>query len=890
MKNNQFNLNFLYQISKDLLLPYSKFLFSIRYEELVRQINRSPIKLRQNFYIVFISVWNVKQKVTVSDVFYYSSIDDPLGLQLPKRVASSNPQLEIRKQAKITIQGLYQPNSFVQLKNNKFFQFGIFLFFFIFFIKFDKTSKCNNFIPENQLTTTSIKINGQQKWKLDSLNDGIVFIKNKNIFKESVVNKLIDLNSPFLLQKQIINLQFHKDNSWLFIPMGINFENNDTIFNSRNLGFSIENKSNYFTEIWNKEFNLLKKTNENSLIEEKYQNKFLSILFLPYFLKTIPIIPTLILWWSYKFDSEKKNEIKIQLKQIQKIEKTNIYNFVQKQVTFRDIGGMDALKKELSTVAFLLRKKEYSKNYPTGYLFAGPPGTGKTLMAKAMAYEAQTPYLYVEGSQFQDQEMGIANARVDDLFQQIKTLTPCILYIDEIDSIGEKREESDMELERLEKITNLMEGKKDNTNKKPSDTILMQFLIYLDGYTTRKDLVIIGATNRLDILDDALMRPGRFDRQILFTPPFFQERLDILKIFFSSKNFIEKEKQYLLAERSIGLNGCDLRLLIDNLLFLSSFEQTKSINFNEQSIVQKNKRLNESKFNIKDIDLAFERISRVRHNITDYNLFFNKNDFLRTAYHEVGRAFTQILLPECSPTYSLHLFPKPFNERFLEIEKQKINIPSIDIIGTNNIDYFLQKIIGCLAGRAIETVAFKSNSDEVSTYLNKPYDPDLYMAYKLTKQIAGFGLIESLSGLVNHSITNQSKNLGFEKAFSLINSFIKKRVLNKTNTDFRKMTKTELQKLDYQEFWYDQDYPWEFDFVQNLGNKKTEKNLDIDIQTIFILQTLFIYLTAFLESHLPFIDHLVVRLLREKTLSKEDMEQELQKYGIEIPKNLWKAW
>jgi hypothetical protein len=104
------------------------------------------------------------------------------------------------------------------------------------------------------------------------------------------------------------------------------------------------------------------------------------------------------------------------------------------------------------------------------------------------------------------------------------------------------------------------------------------------------------------------------------------------------------------------------------------------------------------------------------------------------------------------------------------------------------------------------------------------------------------------------------------------------------------MTKTELQKLDYQEFWYDQDYPWEFDFIQNLGNKKTEKNLDIDIQTIFILQTLFIYLTAFLESHLPFIDHLVVRLLREKTLSKEDMEQELQKYGIEIPKNLWKAW
>jgi ATP-dependent Zn protease len=382
----------------------------------------------------------------------------------------------------------------------------------------------------------------------------------------------------------------------------------------------------------------------------------------------------------------------------------------------------------------------------------------------------------------------------------------------------------------------------------------------------------------------------RFDRQIIFTPPFFEERLDILKIFFSSKNSIEKEKQNLIAERSIGLNGCDLRLLIDNLLFISSFEGIKKIKFNEKIITKKTKEPDESQFNIKNIDLAFERISRVRHNITDYKLFFNKNDFLRTAYHEVGRAFIQILLPECSPTYSLNLFPKPFNERFLEIERQKINVPSIDIIGTNNIDYFLQKIVGCLAGRAIETVAFKRNSDEVSTYLNKPYDPDLYLAYKITNEMVGFGLIESLSGLFKNSMNNQSKNSSFERAFSLINSFIRKRVLNKTNTDFRQITKTELQKLEYQEFWYDQDYPWEFDFIQNLENKKNEINLDIDIQTIFILQTLFIYLTEFLESHLPLIDHLVVRLLKEKFLSKKDLEEELQKFGIEIPKSLWKAW
>jgi ATP-dependent Zn protease len=907
MKNKKINLKFLQEITQEIFFQVPELKFPSRYTELIRQINRSPIKLRQNFYIVFISVWNIKQKVTVSDVFYYSSIDDPLGLQLPKKSAASNPQLETRKQAKLNIQALYQPNTFTQITSSKTIKCAIATFCFFFFIRLDKQNLFHQFSISHQIDSTLFQKNlNNNKNQLEFYPNGILLfhklpLENEILgFNENNLIRKIESQSSFLQRKKNTILVSKEKTNWSFIPLGIRFENNDTIFDYRPSGsspFSFNNKTYQqllaLNDIQYQNLSFSRQQNQQPFIGKSHLQNVIPLIFLPYFLFRVPVLPLLVLWWSYKFDTDKKKEIKHNLLRIHNLEKSKIKTFIQKQVTFRDIGGMDQLKKELSTVAYLLRKKEYNTNYPTGYLFAGPPGTGKTLMAKAMAYEAQTPYVYVEGSQFQDQEMGIANARVDDLFQQIQTLKPCILYIDEIDSIGEKREESNINLERLEKVTKLMEGKKENTNKKPSDTILMQFLIYMDGYSARKDLVIIGATNRLEILDDALLRPGRFDRQILFSPPFFRERLDILKIFLGQKPFSDNHLETILAERSMGLNGCDLRLLADNLLFLSSFQMNEKRlqdKENTQFSLKKQNGLNEEHLTFSTINKAFDRISRVRHNIADYHMFFVENDFLRTAYHEVGKAFIHTLLPEAAPIYSISVFPKPLNERFLEIEKEKIKVPSTDIIGTNNLDYFIQKIVACLSGRAIESVAFKENISEVSTYLNKPFDPDLYAAYKITYNLIEFGILDSNIGLLKTSNDSFFQDPIIERAFSRINSFLRKRISNKNNKELRKITKKEFQKPDYQEFWYDQDYPWEFDFIQNNHLRKNQTLQEIDLQTIYVLHILFKTLCEYLESNIRIIDDLVVLLLRNQFLSQQEIYNEMIKNHIQIPEKSWKAW
>lgn len=915
-------MNNFFKPLKQILFTIPKPSFPTRYIEMYREIKKSPVKLRQSFYFICVYIWNIQQKMTVNDIVSYSSVEDPLSLKLPFKGEEDRDsfQLETKKQVQLTIESLYRPNTWAQITTS--FPFRIALGGGLFFLYLqtnpNQNSKSLNFLAQiNPKILSSMFFSSDKKNELQTSNleltvygnDWLVIGGNKEFFsEESPCFSLSKINNKNSIYFRKITSLLEKNRSLnlknglrsvemtsqlpLYLPVDLGFDNNKTNyyyrqFNLCNLNF-LSQRPYGFTKTKTTQLGLNLQdqpqlSHKTSLFyNQRYDipflffqtlDKFLIYAILPYLLTRIWLAPSFVLWWSYKFDAEKKKDIKKNIKKIQQTELIQISKFLEKTVTFRDVGGMETLKKELKTVAFLLRNKNYSSPHPTGYIFAGPPGTGKTLMAKAMAYEAQTPYIYVEGYQFQDQERGIANARVDDLFNQIRALSPCILYIDEIDSIGERRDNNVGSLERIKTPDSFGSN---NNKGKPSDTVLMQFLLYMDGFKTKRNVIIIGATNRLEILDDALLRPGRFDRQILFSPPLFKERVDILKIFLSksveNNSSLETASINELAQRSMGFNGCDLRLLADNLLFLSTYGK------------------NESQKTTLDLDQAFERISRVRYKITDYETTFNKRDFYRTACHEIGKAIIHILLPQSFPIYSIQLFPKPFNDRFLEIERKNIRVPSIDLISTNNSDYLVQKIVALLAGRAAECALFDENVDNISTYLNRSFDPNLYVAYQTSRYLIELGLFDSKNGIIKESGSSFDLQQRQDLFFSKIHRFVKEKALLKVTRQLRKTVKFDFQKPFLHEFWYEQDYVWEFDFLQQTKIKDKDDRLEIDIQTVYNLHTLFQYTYDFLKSNIELLDYLTFLLLKEKQLSYEKIVQVLADFKIEVPEKSWKAW
>ena len=843
--NNFFVLSNVVKQVKQVFFSLPKPSLPTRYVEMAREIKKSPIKLRKKFYFLCIYVWNIQQKITVTDIISYSSVEDPLGLQSFTEGEEESLELETKKQVKITIESLYRPNTWTQITTSIPFQLAIgggILFLYL-QPNLNQSSISLNFFSQinTKILSSIFSASEKDSSQLDLTVYGKdwLLIKGKKQFftNESPFSSLYkgnQTNSPYFrkimnqlgVPSQGTSLE-NKDWRFTYLPVDLGFENNKTNYYYRQYHLcnipslkAIEKKP-FGSE--NKE--LIHKTSlfhnnnyDKPFLSFHFMDKILVYGILPYVLIRIWLAPSFVLWWSYKFDDDRKKEIKKNIKKIHQTELIKIQNFIDKTVTFRDVGGMESLKKELKTVAFLLRNKKYSNPYPTGYIFAGPPGTGKTLMAKAMAYEAQTPYIYVEGYQFKEKDKTIAIGRVDNLFNQIGELSPCILYIDEIDSIGERRDNNGGN-------TKATSGSR-NDNAKPSDTILMKFLLHMDGYKTRKDLILIGATNRLEILDDALLRPGRFDRQILFSPPLVKERVDILQIFLSkSKIPLESSDIQQLAQRSMGFNGGELRLLADNLLFFNTYTKKNQKEANNT------------------IDQAFERISRVRYKISDVFTTFNKNDITRTACHEIGKALIHILLPHSFPVYSIQLFPKPFNDRFLEIERKNIRVPSMDLISTNNLDYLVQKIVSLLAGRAAECAFFNENLDHISTYLNRSFDPNLYVAYQTSRYMIELGLIDPINGTIPGETTEQTKNVSFSHLYQ----FFKDKASLKETRQLQKTVKLDFQQPFFNEFWYEQDYVWDFDFIQQNKIIETEERVQIDIQTVYCLHTLFQYTYEFLK-------------------------------------------
>ena len=297
--------------------------------------------------------------------------------------------------------------------------------------------------------------------------------------------------------------------------------------------------------------------------------------------------------------------------------RAKLHNEEKIKVTFADVAGAEEAKEELEEVVeFLKHPKKFNDlgaRIPKGVLLFGPPGTGKTLLARAVAGEAGVPFFSISGSDFVEMFVGVGASRVRDLFEQAKKSAPCIVFIDEIDAVGRQR------------------GAGLGGGHDEREQTLNQLLVEMDGFGVNEGIIIIAATNRPDILDPALLRPGRFDRHIVVDKPDVKGRQEILKVHTKGKP-VEKEADLdVLARRTPGFTGADLSNLVNEAALLSARRNKKRIGMEE---------LEES---VERVVAGPERKSKV----------ISEKDKKLTAYHEAGHALIGMLMPNADPVHKV---------------------------------------------------------------------------------------------------------------------------------------------------------------------------------------------------------------------------------------------
>lgn len=337
------------------------------------------------------------------------------------------------------------------------------------------------------------------------------------------------------------------------------------------------------------------------------------------------------------------------------------------KTTFKDVAGIDEEKQELEEIVdFLKNGDKYIKlgaKIPKGVLLVGPPGTGKTLMAKAVAGEAGVPFFSISGSDFVEMFVGVGASRVRDLFDQAKKHQPCIIFIDEIDAVGRQR------------------GAGLGGGHDEREQTLNQLLVEMDGFDENTNIIVIAATNRPDILDNALLRPGRFDRQIVINKPDILGREQILEVHAKNKPLDKDVELKILAKRTPGFTGADLQNLLNEAALLAARHDQKSINMSN---------LEEA---IDKVMAGPEKKSRI---ISD-------EEKENTAYHEVGHALLAKLLKNTDPLHKVSIIPRGMA---LGIT---MTLPEKDHL-TMKKSQILDSITMILGGRVAEEIVYGADS------------------------------------------------------------------------------------------------------------------------------------------------------------------------------------
>ncbi len=366
-------------------------------------------------------------------------------------------------------------------------------------------------------------------------------------------------------------------------------------------------------------------------------------------------------------------------------------------VTFDDVAGVEEAKQELLEVVEFLKEPEkfnaLGARIPKGVLMVGPPGCGKTLMARAVSGEADVPFFSISGSEFVEMFVGVGASRVRDLFDQAKRNTPCIVFVDEIDAVGRHRGAG-------------LGGSHDEREQ-----TLNQILVEMDGFDTDTNVIIVAATNRPDILDPALLRPGRFDRRVVLDLPDLNGRKSILNIHAKGKPLAEKVDLQVIAKQTPGFSGADIESLLNEAAILAARRDKKAIGMEElQEAVER-------------VIAGPERKSRL---ISD-----EEKEII--AHHEAGHALVMKMLPGCDPVHKVSIvsrgmalgytMPLPEDDRYL---KQRSK--------------FEDELAGLLGGRAAEELIFSDITTGASN--------DLERATRLArKMVTEYGMSDKLGPL-----------------------------------------------------------------------------------------------------------------------------------------------
>ena len=364
------------------------------------------------------------------------------------------------------------------------------------------------------------------------------------------------------------------------------------------------------------------------------------------------------------------------------------------KVTFGDVAGADEAKQELEEVVeFLKQPKKFNDlgaRIPKGVLLFGPPGTGKTLLARAVAGEAGVPFFSISGSDFVEMFVGVGASRVRDLFEQAKKNAPCIVFIDEIDAVGRQR------------------GAGLGGGHDEREQTLNQLLVEMDGFGVNEGIILIAATNRPDILDPALLRPGRFDRQIVVDRPDVKGRHEILKVHVKGKPLAQDTNLEILARRTPGFTGADLSNLVNEAALLSA-------------------RRNKKKIEMPELEEAVERVMAGPERKS--KVISDKEKKL-TAYHEAGHALVGMMLTHTDPVHKVSIIPRG------QAGGYTLMLPKEDRYYATRTE-LLEKLNTLLGGRVAEELVL----NEISTGAQN----DLERATALVrKMITEYGMSEAL--------------------------------------------------------------------------------------------------------------------------------------------------
>jgi len=357
----------------------------------------------------------------------------------------------------------------------------------------------------------------------------------------------------------------------------------------------------------------LRENNVNIIVKDAAKSPWFS-----YLLNFFPIILLIFFWVFFMRQMQAGGNKALSFGK----SRAKLFSAVQKKMTFKDVAGVEEAKEELQEiVGFLKDPQKFQKlggRIPKGVILVGAPGTGKTLLARAVAGEANVPFFSISGSDFVEMFVGVGASRVRDLFEQGKKHAPCLIFIDEIDAVGRQR------------------GAGLGGGHDEREQTLNQLLVEMDGFDSNEGIILIAATNRPDILDSALLRPGRFDRRIVVNMPDVKGREDILKVHIRKIPLAPDVDLKVLARSTPGFSGADLANMVNEAALNGAR--------NEQEKVA-----------MKDMEYAKDKVLM---GVERKSMIISEDEKRSTAYHEAGHALTAVLIPEADPIHKVTIIPR----------------------------------------------------------------------------------------------------------------------------------------------------------------------------------------------------------------------------------------